>query len=330
MADVNVPSDPAIPSPDPALPPYTPPRARRPLFWPVVLIGIGVAALLFNTGWLDWDKVAQVFRFWPLLLIAIGLGIMFRGRLPGRLASLFGAVLLILAVIAVGGAVAAIPGAFLNSSSGPVLTSNFSAPSGELTAPHLDLSAGAAQINVHAGSTGGDLYRATIQSPSDEKPEVTVDTATSTLHVNLPGRNGFRWGTTNDHRTVDLTLSDQLPWVVGLSTGASQTTLDLSGAKVASVTVESGASSVKLTLPKPDATVPVSVSGGAMHLAVQRPAGVPVRVSSSGGATSLDVDGNHFGGLFQQGQDYVSPDYSSATGRYDISIESGASSIQIS
>jgi Domain of unknown function (DUF5668) len=329
MADVNPPPDPAIPPPDPALPPYTPPRVRRPLFWPVVLIGIGVAALLFNTGWLDWDRVAQVFRFWPLLLIALGLGIMFRGRLPGRLANLFGAVLLILVVIAVGGGIAAIPGAFVDSS-GPVLTSHFSAPAGELTAPHLDLSAGAAQINVRAGSIGGDLYQATIQSPSDEKPEVTVDTVSSTLRVNLPGRTGFHWGNTNDHRTVDLILNDQLPWVVGLATGASQTTLDLSGTKVTSVTVESGASSVKLTLPKPDATVPVSVSGGAMHLAVQRPAGVPVRVSSSGGATSLDVDGNHFGGLFQQGQDYVSPDYSSATGRYDISIESGASSIQIS
>jgi len=183
---------------------------------------------------------------------------------------------------------------------------------------------------VHAGSTGSDLFRATIQAPSDEKPEVSVDTTTSTLTIDLPGRSGFHWGNINDHRTVDLTLNDQLPWVVGLSTGASLTTLDLSAAKVASVTVESGASTVKLTLPKPDATVPISVSGGAMHLSIQRPAGVPIRVSTSGGASSLDVDGHHFGGVFQQGQDYVSSDYSNATGRYDISIESGASSIQIS
>jgi len=322
MADMNLPAD-------PALPPSSPSRNRRPLFWPVVLIGFGVVALLFNIGWLDWDKVARLYRLWPLLLIALGVAILFRGRLPGRLANLFGAVLLVLVLIAVGGGIAAIPGAFVGSS-GPVVTSHFSALRGELSAPHLQLSAGAAQITVRAGAIGGDLYQATVQSPGDEKPEVTVDAATSILSVNLPGRTGFHWGSVNDHRSVDLTLNDQLPWVVELNTGASQTSLDLAGLKVSSVTVESGASSVKLTLPKPTGTVPVNLSGGAMHLVIQRPAGTPIRVSASGGASSVDVDGQHFGGLFQEGETFVSPDYSSATDRYDITIESGASSIGIS
>ena len=109
MADMNPPADPSVPPPAPA-------PVRRPLFWPVVLIGIGVVALLFNTGWLDWDKVARLYRLWPLLLIALGVAILFRGRLPGRLANLFGAVLLVLVVVAVGGGIAAIPGAFVGSS----------------------------------------------------------------------------------------------------------------------------------------------------------------------------------------------------------------------
>ncbi len=321
MADMNLPVD-------PALTPPTPSAGRRPLFWPVVLIGVGIVALLFNTGWLDWDKVARLYQLWPVLLIALGVAILFRSRLPARLANLFGAVLLVLVLVAIGGGIAAIPGAIVGSA-GPAVTSHFSDLTGDVSAPHLDLSAGAAQITVRAGSTGGDLYRATIESPSDEKPEVTLNAATGTLHVNLPGRSGFQWGTVNDRRSVDLTLNDQLPWVIGLNTGASQTSLDLSGLKVSSVTVESGASSVKLTLPKPAGTVPVNVSGGAMHLAIVRPAGTPIRVSSSGGASSLDVDGQHFGGLFHEGEDFVSPDYSSATDRFDISIESGASSISI-
>jgi Domain of unknown function (DUF5668) len=270
MADMNLPPDPAYAA--------SPPLSRRPLFWPVVLIGIGVVALLFNLGWLNWDEVGRLYRFWPLLLIALGIGIMFRGRLPARVANLFGAVFLVLVIIAVGGAVAAVPSAFHDS-------------------------------------TG---------------PDVTLDIASGNLNVNLPGRSGFHWGTENDRRSVDLILDDQLPWEIGLNTGASQTTLDLSALKVSSVTVESGASSVKMTLPKPTGTVPVSVSGGAMHLTIQRPAGTPIRVTSSGGATSVDVDGKHFGGLFHSGENFVSSDYSSATDRYDITIESGASSIQIS
>jgi len=321
MADMNPPVEPSY------LPP-APTPARRSLFWPVVLIGIGVVALLFNTGWLDWDKVARLYQLWPLLLIALGVAIIFRGRLPARLVSLFFAVLLILLLIAAGGAVAGIPRA-ISGSSGPLVTSHFSAQTGEVAAPHLNLSAGAAKITVRAGSTGGDLYRATIESPSAEKPQVSVDATTGTLNVNLPGRSGFQWRG-NEQRSVDLTLNDQLPWVIGLNSGASQASLDLSGLKVASVSIESGASSVSLTLPQPAGTVPVNVSGGAMLLVIPRPAGTPLRVSSSGGASSLDGDGKHFGGLFHDGEDYASPDYSTAANRYDISIESGASSIQIS
>src|ERR1700694_1608166 len=209
MADLTPPADPSY------LPP-PPNRARQSLFWPVVLIGVGVVALLFNTGWLDWDKVARLFQLWPLLLIALGLAIIFRGRLPARLMSLFGAILVILLVIALGGAIAGIPRAF-SGSSGPVVTSHFSAAAGEGTAPPPHLSPRAPHINTHPRSTGVYPYRPTIETPSDEKPQVTLDTTTGTLHVNLPGRSGFRWGTVNDHRSVDLTLDDQLPWAIGLN-----------------------------------------------------------------------------------------------------------------
>jgi hypothetical protein len=322
MADMNFPADPP-PTPSAGSP------GRRSLFWPAVLISAGVVALLFNTGWLTWEKVAWLYRLWPLLLIALGVAIIFRRGLPGRLFTFVIAVLLVLLLVALGSGLAALPGALVGSS-GPFVTTHSSGPTGEVSAPKLDLSAGAAKVTVRAGSIGGDLYRATFESPSDERPAVNLDSASGTLHVDLPGRSGFHWGTQNDHRSIDLTLNDQLPWVVGLSSGASQTSLDLSGLKVASVTVESGASSVDMTLPKPAGTVPVHVSGGAMHLTIQRPTGTPIRVSASGGATSLDVDGQHFGGLFGANQDFSSPDYSSATDRYDISIESGASSVGIS
>jgi len=322
MADMNLP-------PDPAYPASPPPQSRLPLFWPVVLIGVGAFALLFNLGWLNWHEVSRLYRLWPLFLIAAGIGIMFRGRLPARLSNLFGAVLLVLVLLAIGGALAALPNS-LSGSTGPLVTTHRAAPAGEVAAPHLNLTADAAQVTVRGGPTGGDLYRATFQSPADEKPEVTLDSTSGALDVNLPGRPGFHWGPEDDHRSVDLTLDDQLPWAISLHTGASQSNVDLSALKASSVTIESGASSAKLTLPKPTGTVPVSVSGGAMHLDIHRPAGTPIRVSSSGGATSLNVDGQHFGGLFNDGQDYASPGYSAATDRFDISIESGASSIQIS
>jgi hypothetical protein len=307
-------------------PPPTP--ARRPLFWPVVLIGIGLVALLFNTGLVDWDKLAALYRLWPLLLIGLGVAIVLRGRVPGRIATIVGAIVLIVLLVAVGGAIASIPAA-VSGSTIPTVTSHYSAPAAEVANPRLEMSVGAATVKVHGGSTGTDLYRATISAPSDEKPNLSLDPVTGSLNVSLPVRQGFHWGS-DGNRTVDLTLDDQLPWVVALSTGATQSTVDLTGLKVTSVTLDSGASSVRLTLPKPVGSVPVNVSGGAMRLVIVRPAGTPIRVSSSGGASSLSVDGQTFGGLFHEGQDFVSPDFATATDRDEISIQSGASNTTIS
>ena len=320
---MNIPTDPGFASPPPT------PASRRPLFWPVVLIGIGSAALLFNVGLLDWSRVADLYRLWPVLLIALGLAIVFRDRVPGRLATVVGALVLIVLLVAAAGAIGAIPGA-LSSSSGPTVTTHFAAPAAELARPRLELSVGAATVRVHAGATGAELYQATISAPRDEKPDVRLDPTTGTLNVALPNRSGFDWGNDNATRTVDLTLNDQLPWALALSTGATQSTLDLSNLKLTSVNLESGASSIRLTLPRPSGTIPVNVSGGAMRLTVQRPAGTPIRVDSSGGASSVSVDGQEFGGLFHEGQVFSSPDFSTAADRYDFTIQSGVSSTTIS
>jgi hypothetical protein len=48
---------------------------RHHLFWPSVLILLGVYLLLQNLGLLDWVR-AEI--FWPLVLIAIGVWLILR------------------------------------------------------------------------------------------------------------------------------------------------------------------------------------------------------------------------------------------------------------
>ncbi len=45
---------------------------RHQLFWPIVLIVVGVYLLLHNLGWIR-DEI-----FWPLVLIALGLWLILR------------------------------------------------------------------------------------------------------------------------------------------------------------------------------------------------------------------------------------------------------------
>jgi len=61
-------------------------RRMGPVFWPILLIAVGVIFLLSNLGMLPFDA-GQLWRLWPLILVVIGLDVLLeafwrRGR-PG-------------------------------------------------------------------------------------------------------------------------------------------------------------------------------------------------------------------------------------------------------
>lgn len=55
--------------------------AHRSLFWPIVLIGVGIALLLSNLGLLAITQ-ATVAKLWPVGLIALGLRALTEHRSP--------------------------------------------------------------------------------------------------------------------------------------------------------------------------------------------------------------------------------------------------------
>jgi hypothetical protein len=55
---------------------------RVDLFWPILMIGVGVVASLAYQGWLPKENLGTMVNLWPLLLIVAGLGILFRSRSP--------------------------------------------------------------------------------------------------------------------------------------------------------------------------------------------------------------------------------------------------------
>ena len=54
----------------------------RSLFWPILLIGVGVILLLANLGLVEPVNLIALFRMWPLLLIAAGAQILFGRSFP--------------------------------------------------------------------------------------------------------------------------------------------------------------------------------------------------------------------------------------------------------
>src|SRR5256885_15242638 len=91
----------------------------RNLFWPGVLILIGVLALLVNTNLISPERLYRLTDLWPLLLIVIGLLMLLRRMpLPATTSAVAGGPLLFLAA----------PGALASVGAGPPIPGGVPTP----------------------------------------------------------------------------------------------------------------------------------------------------------------------------------------------------------
>ncbi len=291
----------------------------RGLFWPGVLILVGVFALLVNSNVIPVDRLDRLLDLWPLVLVVIGLEVLVRRALQGAAAEL-AAVLIVL--LAIGGAatyVALGPATLVG-----VQTLDASGKIGNLDHAAVRIEVGAANITVQGSSSiGDDLFRAHIDY-SIRKPDVSLDESTGEVSISQ-SNSGFFFQ--SRRFVVNLQLNISVPWKIAVDGGASTDTFNLPNVHVTSIELNSGASHEDITLGTPSGTVPITVDGGATTVNVHRPKGVAVSASVSGGAASLTFDGRQshaIGSLSNQ-----TSDYDSASNRYQIQVNGGASTVTV-
>jgi hypothetical protein len=186
------------------------------------------------------------------------------------------------------------------------------APLGSVATGRLVFVRGAAHLTIGVDASMEDLYRARFEG---KVPEIRVDGGTVTVKYRP-----------SLHRTSgELTLSGRVPWAIKANMGMSDVVADLQDLELTGLEISGGASRLELKLPRPKVAVPVRVGAGASNLELIRPAGVPVRVRTGGGASKLAIDEVHGGGRI----DWRSPDYDQLEGRYDIEIGAGASKVTV-
>src|SRR5206468_910686 len=100
--------------------------ARRGVFWPLVLIALGLLFLLSNYGFISGVSWLAILNLWPLLLILIGLDIAFARRWP--LPTLVAEVLVIAAGLVLVAAAPSSGGLFVFGPGGGTGVSDVSAP----------------------------------------------------------------------------------------------------------------------------------------------------------------------------------------------------------
>ncbi len=320
-------------------------RGYRSLFWPILLIGIGVLWLLANLGLIQPLNILALLRLWPILLIVIGLDL-----LIGRKSPIVGGLIGLIAVAAV--VVLLIFGKSLGiSAPAGTKTERFVDPIGQATSANIDLYLAERHNNIKALSSSTDLFDATLTHPG------TIDfvtTGTTERNIRLSQTMDVNWA------IIDVTPGD---WEIGLSPnlpidltidgGSGSNEFDFSGLNLTDLKMDMGSGSTIVTLPASleayqaeiesgsgsikinlveTGNLSLLMNSGSGSVNIRLPAGAAVRVNvRDGGSGSLNIkgdlqwiSGDDENGLWQ------TPGYETAEYKIEITInDRGSGSVTI-
>jgi cell wall-active antibiotic response 4TMS protein YvqF len=304
-------------------------RPGRGVFWPLLLIALGLVFLLSNFGFISGISWLAIASLWPLLLILIGLDIAFARRWP------LPTLAVEVAVIAAGLALVAYspnlsPGIFVFRDSGGPGVADVTVPPGEATQLTLRLDAGATRAyHVSGGAT------ALVEAHS-ANPDLRVrqsGTTRADVRIDQVSPNGFFHPAAE--ADIQIHIARDVPTSLTLNAGAGQFDIDLSDVRLTAADVNVGASSMRFVLPKPSGDVAIDMNGGASSITVTVPDGVEARISTSGGLLSLRSDNPRLGntgsasGVFAGKSSVETSGYGTARDRVTMTITAGASSIVV-
>lgn len=304
-------------------------RGRHGVFWPLLLIALGLVFLLSNFGVISGVSWLAIASLWPLLLILIGLDIAFARRWP--LPTLGAEV----AVIAAGLALVAYspnlsPGIFVFGDGDGPWVADVTVPRGDATELSLSLNAGATRA-YHV--TGGATALVEAHSPNPELRVRTSGTTRANVRLDQGSARGFV--RTTDSSDIQIRLAIDVPTSITVNVGAGEFDIDLSDVRLTDARVNIGASSMRFVLPKPSGNVDIRVNGGASSLTIVVPDGVEARISTTGGFLALRSDntrlgtGGATGGCIACGSTIETSGYGAASNRVTVTISAGMSSIVV-
>jgi len=311
-----------------ATPPSERPRRRSGFLWPLLLIVVGGFFLASNLGYVAPISVRTVLQLWPLLLVLAGIEILLARREP----MIALAIEVVVVAVAIGLVVTQPRGLFVPVGSAQPSSSTTVPRQGatslalrvEGSAGTYSVSGGASDL-VEARSDHGDLSVRDSRRDGGQTADIRVQPATiGDIHI---------FGTTPP-TNVDVRVARDVPTSLRVEGGAGDFIVDLSAIQIRDARVETGASHLELTLPKPSGDVPIRIQAGAASVIVIVPEDVEVRITTSGGLLSTSSENARLGAgtvsaLARNASVMETAGYASAKDRVTITIEAGASSITI-
>jgi hypothetical protein len=184
----------------------------------------------------------------------------------------------------------------------------------------FDLVEGVAAVRLRTGDIGADLYRITTPPGSRVRPRVVEHDGRYRLYLDNADQAAG---------SVDIVLAERVRWALRVGGGVDLSTIDLSGARLAAVDLAGNAGRIDLTLPRPDGTLTVKMSGGVTSFTVRSAQRVPVRVRLGSGAGEVVLDGQTHSGV-AAGALFTPSAWADAVDRVDVDAAAGLSAQTVS
>ncbi len=261
------------------------PRGYRSLFWPIVLMGVGLTWLLGNLGILPWNNIYSLVRLWPLILVIIGLDLLF-----GRRSTLGSAVIglvtvgLIITFLVFGSSLGLVQTRAL-------ITTNYHAAVSQATSAAINLDLSSAQTSVFALADSPDIINARIDHVGQVNFVVSGETQKSIrLYETNFGVNWLdpqNWGSA---MRWEIGLSPRLPISLEINVASGSGSLDLSKINLSGLKIDAASGSVSVVLPKTGSHYQVDINGASGSISLTAACSdTEIRLDGASGSQTINL-----------------------------------------
>lgn len=286
------------------------------LFWGLLLIVAGGLMLASNFGLVDLNW-GSLWRLWPLIIVSVGLSVLSFDNIIWK-------ILVVILTISTVGFIAWVA---VSDSLGEVQASiqekTINVISKEVKKAEINVKAGASELQINSANQSA-LAKARLES------NLTTLSTNSTINgdtqqVDFLMNSVSDWWTGGIRNNLSIEVNRDIPLKLSVKAGASNTQIDMSRVRLTDLSLDSGASNLDVKLGSIQDSVSVKIDSGASSIKLRIPKEVGVQLKVDGGLNTKT-----FEGLSEISEDvYQSENYVDAKKQINVAVKTGVSTIKV-
>ncbi len=252
------------------------PSEVHAMFWPLLMIGVGVLWMVSNAGLIAPLDFSILLRLWPVFVVLFGANMLTRRRYP-QFAPMWGALAAMLVVLLLW---------YGSATRAPLRTEQYLEPVDGATGANIYLALNSGSSTVFALHDAPDVlmdarvtHRGSVSFESNGK---------SVRTITLGNREG---GTriSNDELVYQIGLNPTIPLQLYVEGGQATTRLDLSSIHLRYLGFTSGAGNFQAILPASPEPYRVELQGGASSYALSVADGATLAINARSAASRTEM-----------------------------------------